>query len=348
MSILAIGVMSGTSLDGVDIALCRFSNNGVKWSYEIIDTQTFNYPIDWVDKLKNAPFLGAEPFILLHNEYGCYIGDLTNRFLKGKESPQLIASHGHTIFHQPERKLTFQIGNGASIAARTGITTVSDFRNYDVALGGQGAPLVPIGDQLLFPEFDYCLNIGGFSNISFESNGHRIASDISPANIVLNELAQQKGLTFDRDGHLGSAGKVDSNLLYQLNNLDFYLKKWPKSLGREWVDNQVIPLLINSGLTIEDQAATFYEHIASQIALTAGTTGQLLITGGGAKNLFLIEKLKRKCTCRIVLPDEKLIDFKEAMIFAFLGILSFTGQANVLSSITGSSCDHTGGIVYKV
>ncbi len=348
MNILAVGVMSGTSLDGIDIALCRFSDKGKSWSYEIIEAQTFNYSMDWVEKLKNAPFLNAEHFILLHNEYGAYTGDLINRFLHDKEQPQLIASHGHTIFHQPERKLTFQIGNGASIAAKTGITTISDFRNYDVALGGQGAPLVPIGDQLLFPEFDYCLNIGGFSNISFESNGRRIASDISPSNIVLNELAQQKGQTFDRDGQLGSAGTVDPHLLGQLNNLDFYQKKWPKSLGREWVDNQIIPLLKNSGLTIEDQAATFYEHIAFQISDTTGSTGQLLITGGGAKNLFLVEKLKQKCSCRIVLPDEKLIDFKEALIFAFLGVLSFKGQVNVLSSITGSSRDHIGGILYKV
>ena len=348
MNTLAIGVMSGTSLDGIDIALCRFSYNEKSWSFEIIEAQTFNYPTNWVDKLKNAPFLNAEQFLLLHNEYGCYTGDLINLFLQNKEKPQLIASHGHTIFHQPERKLTFQIGNGASIAAKTGITTVSDFRNYDVALGGQGAPLVPIGDKLLFPEFDYCLNIGGFSNISFESNGQRVASDISPANIVLNELAQHKGQTFDRDGLLGATGKIDPKLLDQLNNLDFYQKKWPKSLGREWVDNQIIPMLTNSELSIEDQAATFYEHIAIQISAATGSTGQLLITGGGAKNLFLIEKLKQKCACRIVFPNEKLIDFKEALIFAFLGVLSFKGQVNILSSITGSSRDHTGGISYKV
>ena len=348
MNTLAIGVMSGTSLDGIDVALCRFSNPGVKWSYEIIEAQTFNYPTIWLEKLKEAPELNAEDFILLHNEYGRYTGELVKQFLQGKEQPLIVASHGHTIFHQPERKLTFQIGNGASIAATTGIATVSDFRNYDVALGGQGAPLVPIGDRLLFPEFDYCLNIGGFANISFESDGNRIASDISPANIVLNELAHQKGLSFDLDGRIGASGTVDQFLLNQLNNLDFYQKKWPKSLGREWVDNQVIPLLNTSGLSIEDQAATVYEHIACQISSAIGQSGRLLITGGGGKNLFLIEKLRQKCTCPIVLPDEKLIDFKEALIFAFLGVLSFTGQVNILSSITGSSRNHIGGIVHQV
>ncbi|MEI6143730.1 MAG: anhydro-N-acetylmuramic acid kinase [Mariniphaga sp.] len=348
MNILAIGVMSGTSLDGIDIALCHFSNTGAKWSYEIVEAQTFNYEISWADKLKMAPALTPEAFMLLHNEYGRYTGELINGFLQGKEIPRIIASHGHTIFHQPERKLTFQIGNGASIAAKTGITTVSDFRTYDLALGGQGAPLVPVGDQLLFPEFDYCLNIGGFANISFESKGQRIASDISPANIVLNELAQQKGQPFDRDGQLGSAGSVDQLLLHQLNKLDFYQKKWPKSLGREWVDHQIMPLLSESGLSVEDQAATFYEHIACEISAATGLSGQLLVTGGGAKNLFLIEKLRQKCTCNIVLPDEKLIDFKEALIFAFLGVLSFTRQVNILSSITGSSRDHIGGIVHLV
>ena len=348
MNTLAIGVMSGTSLDGIDIALCRFSNPSMLWRYEIIEAQTFNYPTIWIEKLREAPGLNAEDFLLLHNEYGRYTGGLVRKFLQGKEQPVIIASHGHTIFHQPERLLTFQIGNGASIAATTGIPTVSDFRNYDVALGGQGAPLVPVGDQLLFPEFDYCLNIGGFANISFENKGSRIASDISPANIVLNELAQQKGFSFDRDGHLGAGGTVDVSLLHRLNNLDFYQKKWPKSLGREWVDNQIFPLLRDSDLTIEDQAATIYEHIACQISAATGLSGQLLVTGGGAKNLFLIEKLKQKCKCHIVIPDEKLIDFKEALIFAFLGVLSFTGQINILSSITGSSRNHIGGIIYQV
>ena len=348
MNLFAIGVMSGTSLDGIDIALCRFSINGFEWSYEIVEAQTINYPELWLEKLKSAPLATVEGFLLLHNEYGRYTGELVKEFLHNKIRPELIASHGHTIFHQPERKFTYQLGNGASIAALTGITTVSDFRNFDVALGGQGAPLVPVGDELLFPEFDYCLNIGGFSNISFLLDGQRIASDISPANIILNFLAQQKGHTFDEDGRLGAAGIINEHLLTKLNNLDFYRKKWPKSLGKEWVDNQVVPLLTSSGLCIEDQAATIYEHIAIQISKVTGKTGQMLITGGGGKNLFLVEKLKKMCECRIVLPDQKLTDFKEALIFAFLGVLAYQGQNNVYSSITGSTCNHIGGIIHRV
>ena len=348
MTILALGIMSGTSLDGIDLALCRFSQTKGNWNYEITDTETIAYQSEWIEKLKNAPNLYAEEFLKLHDEYGRYTGELVNDFLRGKIVPQLIASHGHTIFHQPDEKFTFQLGNGASIAATTQITTISDFRSFDVALGGQGAPLVPAGDQLLFNEFDYCLNIGGFANISFEQDGTRIAFDVCPANIVLNELAQQNGLPFDEDGRLGDSGTVNEPLLDKLNNLDFYYQKWPKSLGREWSDQQILPLLSASGLSIEDQAATFYEHIAVQISNVTGIDGRLLATGGGSKNRFLIEKLKSKTTCQIVLPDKKLIDFKEALIFAFLGVLAYNGQVNVYSSVTGSTQDHIGGTIYTI
>lgn len=348
MSTLVIGTMSGTSLDGIDIALCRFSASKNKWNYEIIDAQTISYPEIWIEKLRIAPMLSAEEFLILHNEYGCFTGELITQFLCGKEIPKLIASHGHTIFHQPEIKFSFQLGNGASIAAVTGITTVCDFRNFDVALGGQGAPLVPVGDQLLFPQFDFCLNIGGFANISYDKNGTRFAFDTCPANIILNELAQQKGYAFDQDGQMGASGKINKSLLEKLDHLDYYHQNHPKSLGREWVKNEINPLLFNSNLSVEDQAATIYEHITNQISNATGKTGKMLITGGGAKNLFLIQKLKEKLSCQIVLPDEKLIDFKEALIFAFLGFLAFKGQVNVIASVTGSQQNHIGGVIYPI
>ncbi len=348
MKTLALGIMSGTSLDGIDIALCRFSLAEDKWNYEIIEAETIAYPLFWIEKLKDAPNLKAEEFLMLNDEYGRYTGELIKKFLRGKKVPQLIASHGHTIFHQPDKKFTFQLGNGASIAATAQITTVSDFRSFNVALGGQGAPLVPMGDQLLFSEFDYCLNIGGFANISFDKNGVRIAFDVCPANIVLNELAQTKGFAFDKDGRLGASGTIDEPLFRKLNDLDFYRQKWPKSLGREWAENQIMPLLSASGLSIKDQAATFYEHIVFQISNVIGNSGRLLVTGGGSKNLFLIEKLKHKTSCQIVLPDEKLIDFKEALIFAFLGVLAFNGRINIFASFTGASQDHIGGIIYNI
>ena len=348
MNSLAVGTMSGTSLDGVDIALCRFFESGNGWSYEIVDAHTIAYPTVWMDKLRHAHQLSAEEFLILHNEYGRYTGDLINEFLRGKEHPELIASHGHTIFHQPDKQFTFQLGSGASIAASTGISTISDFRILDVALGGEGAPLVPVGDHLLFSEFGYCLNIGGFANISFQEAGRRIAFDVCPANIILNDLAMQMGYPYDKEGQIGASGTINESLLKQLNDLGYYHGKWPKSLGREWLENIIYPLLTGSGLTVADQAATIYDHIASQISRVLGNRGSVLITGGGANNLFLINKLRTKTSCRIVLPDQKLINFKEALVFAFLGVLAFKGQVNVYSSATGSSQNHIGGTIYRI
>jgi len=348
MNTLALGIMSGTSLDGIDLALCRFSRSADKWDYEIVSAETIAYSPLWIEKLTQAPQMLAEAFLKLNDEYGRYTGELINKFLRSKELPLLIASHGHTIFHQPNEKFTYQLGSGASIASTTQITTVSDFRSFDVALGGQGAPLVPTGDQLLFPDFNYCLNIGGFANISFEKDGKRIAFDVCPANIVLNELAQKKGFAYDRDGKLGASGTVFKPLLEDLNNLDFYRQKWPKSLGREWAENHITPLLSAFGLSVEDQAATFYEHIAYQISKVIANKGTLLSTGGGSKNLFLIDQIKLKTSCQIITPDEKLIDFKEALIFAFLGVLANERQINILSSVTGSTQDHIGGIIYYI
>ncbi len=348
MSYLVIGIMSGTSLDGIDIALCRFHQSNEQWSYQIIDARTIEYSTVWTEKLTQAPTLGAAEFLKLHNEYGSYIGKQINEFIYNKEKPVIIASHGHTIFHQPEKKFTFQLGNGASIAAETGITTICDFRSLDIALGGQGAPLVPVGDKLLFGEYNYCLNIGGFANISFEQHDSRIAFDICPANIVLNGLAMQLGEPFDLDGHLGASGKISRTLLNQLNSVQYYQQKYPKSLGREWVDKEILPLLKASKLSVEDQAATFYEHISQQIGTAIGDSGKLLITGGGANNLFLINQLKEKTLCDIVLPQKNVIDFKEALIFAFLGLLTFTAKNNVFASATGSVRDHCGGAIYPI
>ena len=348
MSILAIGVMSGTSLDGIDLALCRFKASDTRWKYDILAAKTVEYSSLWKSKLQQAPTLGAQDFLLLHNEYGCYIGDLINEFLRGKEKPSLIASHGHTIFHQPTKKFTFQLGQGATIAATTGISTISDFRSLDVALGGQGAPLVPMGDKHLFSEFDYCLNIGGFANISQQIGRNQLAFDICPANIVLNHLALAKNQEYDTDGAIGAAGHIDSELLSKLNNLPYYQQKYPKSLGREWVETQINPLLLNSGLSIEDQAATIYEHITDQISLNLGAKGKLLMTGGGTHNAFLIHKLKTKTACEIHIPDHNLINFKEALIFAFLGVLAFKGEINVDATITGSSTNHIGGMLTQM
>jgi len=339
--------MSGTSLDGIDLAICRFDDDG-RWSYEITDAKTIPYSEEWIDKLRNAASLPASDFLLLHNEYGRHIGSLVNQFLRNKKIPDLICSHGHTIFHQPEKMFTFQLGNGASIAASTRITTISDFRNLDVALGGQGAPLVPIGDKLLFHEYTYCINLGGFANISYDLGDKRIAFDICPVNIVLNDLASKKNQSFDKDGEIGASGKVKESLLKSLDALDYYQQKFPKSLGREWVEENITPLLLKSGLSIEDQAATYYEHISNQISKAVASFGKILFTGGGSMNRYLINKIRSKIKAEIVIPDEKLINFKEALIFAFLGVLSYKGQINCLSSVTGANSDSIVGTIFPV
>ena len=260
----------------------------------------------------------------------------------------IISSHGHTIFHQPDKAFTFQLGSGATIASTTNITTISDFRTLDVALGGQGAPLVPIGDKLLFHEYDYCLNLGGFANISFDVNNLRIAFDICPVNLVLNDLASQKNRSFDKDGEIGASGKINPSLLNSLNSLDYYSQKWPKSLGREWVEKNIYSLFTDPVLSIEDRAATFYEHVAYQLSEVLGFSGRILLTGGGAKNKFLVKKLMEKTPCQIVKPENQLIDFKEALIFAFLGVLRFNGQINCLSSVTGADIDNIGGVIHPI
>lgn len=347
-TITSLGIMSGTSLDGVDLALCQFSKNKDKWQYVILDSKTISYPAEWEQKLRTAHKLEAIDFLLLHNEYGRFIGSMVNSFLNGKLIPDLIASHGHTIFHQPDKEITFQLGSGASIAAVTQITTISDFRTLDVALGGQGAPLVPVGDKLLFCEYDYCLNLGGFANISFENNNKRIAFDICPVNLALNDLAAQKNKPFDLDGEIGASGKIDQSLLDSLDALDYYKQKWPKSLGREWVQCHIFPLLADTGISIEDKAATFYEHIAYQISKVVTTKGKIICTGGGARNKFLFRKLKEKTDSQIFVPENNLIDFKEALIFAFLGVLRLSEKVNCLSSVTGAKMDNIGGTVYSM
>ncbi len=348
MNYTSLGIMSGTSLDGVDFALSRFMEENDQWKYEILNAVTIPYTADWETKLRNAHTLNAFDFLLLHNEYGHYLGNLANNFLDKKPVPNIISSHGHTIFHQPDKGLTFQLGNGAVIAATTNITTVSDFRSFDVALGGQGAPLVPVGDKLLFRQFDYCLNLGGIANISFDADNLRLAYDICPVNQVLNHLASRKNKPFDKDGDIGALGKIDRELLDSLNNLDYYSKKYPKSLSREWIEKNINILLTGSGISVEDQLATFYEHISEQVSKAVFSNGSVIITGGGAKNKFLLKKLKEKLKCEIIIPDERLIDFKEAIIFAFLGVLRFIGHPNCLSSVTGAKMDSIAGNIYTI
>jgi anhydro-N-acetylmuramic acid kinase len=342
----AIGLMSGTSLDGLDIAACEFTLEQNKWSYKICHSHTFPYPPEWHVRLSNLPQANAFSFALTNVEYGHLLGKLTKTFIeKTGFKPDLIASHGHTVFHQPGKALTVQIGAGSAIAAETGIPVICDFRSLDVALGGQGAPLVPIGDRLLFPEYDACLNLGGFANISMEHCGHRIAYDICPVNIVLNDLASRIGKSCDMYGEMARSGAIDFDLLKQLNQLEYYSGNFPKSLGREWVETELSPFLAGGVENLANLMRTFCEHVAIQInrSITGNQTYNILVTGGGTHNTFLMERIEDLSSNFWMIPKIDLVDFKEALVFAFLGVLRSRKETNVLGSVTGSHKNHSGG-----
>ncbi|MEJ5106285.1 anhydro-N-acetylmuramic acid kinase [Chryseobacterium sp. MYb328] len=346
MKTLAIGLMSGTSLDGLDICLAEFEKKD-KWHFQILEAETLPYPADWEKKLRNSIHLQAADLLELHSDYGFYLGQKAKTFIEKHqlENIDLIASHGHTVFHQPQRKFTLQIGDGRAVKMETSVPVVYDFRSQDVLMQGNGAPLVPIGDELLFSQYDACLNLGGFSNISLKSEEKRIAFDISPVNIVLNHLAQQLNENFDENGDLAKKGEIDEALLTQLNSLDFYQRPHPKSLGIEWCNQHIFPKL--NGIPTLDALATFTEHIAQQISAVINKYNiqNILVSGGGAYNTFLIEKIKAKTEAEIIIPEKEIIEYKEALIFAFMGVLKMNNEINVLSSATGSIADHCSGII---
>ncbi len=350
----ALGLMSGTSLDGVDIAYCSFEEKNGQWHFEILQAETVGYGSDWKKRLEEAPKLDALNFMRFDAEYGSYLGDLVSQFIaKHQIQPQLVASHGHTIFHEPDAKpvgLTTQIGHGAYLFAQCGIPVVCDFRTVDVALGGQGAPLVPIGDKLLFADYDYCLNLGGIANVSFEdSNGEMIAFDTSPCNLALNHLASQKGLEYDKGGVLAKAGKLNSSLLKTLDELPFYGLSAPKSLGREWMEEVFLPKVDAVEDSVENKLHTICVHIARQISAVLPRSGNLLATGGGALNVFLMDCLREELEKREVelkIPSKLVLEYKEALVFALLGLLRLQGRMNTFSSVTGAKSDNLGGALY--
>lgn len=339
--------MSGTSLDGVDIAYCEFEYKD-QWSFKLLHSETIPYKKEWQKKLSSAGDLSSFEFCQLNVNYGEYLGKLVKEFCsKHGLSPDFVSSHGHTIFHQPAKRITVQIGAGASIAAVCLLPVVCDFRTLDVALGGQGAPLVPIGDRVLFSEYDYCLNLGGIANISYEKNGMRQAFDICACNIVLNHYANKKGLMYDKGGDLASKGQPKESLLKKLSSLNYYSLPFPKSLGREDIDREIFPLIDRFKLNEEDVLATFSVHIAEQIAKTIDRShGKLLITGGGTFNNFLVKMIESRVKLKTVIPDTNTINYKEAIIFGLLGVLRIEQQNNALRSVTGSTADSCGGAVY--
>ena len=353
-----IGLMSGSSLDGLDIAFIEFEESGGKWNYNIKASGCPAYNTEWSKRLGNAHKLSAFDYFLLHADYGKYIAEKINEFIEAHElhhQVQLISSHGHTVFHSPAQGVTAQIGDGAAIAANTGINVVSDLRAMDIALGGQGAPIVPIGEKLLFTDYSCFLNLGGIANISCSTKKGYVAFDVCAANKILNLLAQTLGKEYDESGMIASSGKVNNALLAELNELDFYKRSHPKSLDNSFGIQKIYPLVQSFGLHVEDAMRTYIEHIIVQITnsfqsiLHDTESKKLLVTGGGAFNKFLTNRLQEKLVdngIEVVIPNADLINNKEALIMALIGILRWREENNVLSSGTGALRDSINGAVW--
>jgi anhydro-N-acetylmuramic acid kinase len=353
-----IGLMSGSSLDGLDIAYVHLQERAATsqlpktWDFSLLHTTCYPYSEDWKRRLAEATTLNALDYQLLHVEYGHYLGAQILKFIEAfglHYQVQLVVSHGHTTFHWPARKMTAQLGDGAAIAAETRINVVSDLRAMDLALGGQGAPIVPIGEKLLLPGYEYFLNLGGIANVS----NIGLAFDVCPANRVLNALAELEGQPFDAYGALAAAGTVDNVLLHQLNVLPYYALPFPKSLANDFGTETVLPLVLRvmgeQGLSTASALRTYVEHIATQVVRSVeklGGTGRMLVTGGGAHNTFLVERLRARLGVEVVVPDGELADFKEALIMALIGVLRWREENNVMASVTGASRDSIGGAVW--
>jgi anhydro-N-acetylmuramic acid kinase len=344
-----IGVMSGTSLDGIDLVYINFQKE-INWSFKVGCTETIKYSKKWFDILKRLVSFPIEELQRIDDDYTEYLAGVIKDFINKNQIKNIdaICSHGHTALHQPYKRLTYQIGNLPTLADLLNQNVVCNFRVQDVKLGGQGAPLVPIGDELLFSEYDFCLNLGGFANISMNFDGERIAYDICPVNIVLNKYVNQLGLPYDDEGRIAKSGSLNFKLLDKLNNLEFYNEEQPKSLGLEWVNHNIFPIMDSFQLDLKDLLRTFIEHIAIQIASETNKKADatVLATGGGVYNTYLIERIKHHSKTAILLPSKNIIEFKEALIFGFLGVLKLRNEVNCLKSVTGASKDHSSGIMF--
>jgi len=348
-----IGLMSGTSLDGLDIAHVKFDfNNNSNDSFVLLNADTVPIPEDLLQKLMDAPNFSVAQTLMLDKEFGTFLAQSVLKFIEKnkivKNNIHAIASHGQTILHQPTNGFTLQIGCGSTLSYLTNINVINDFRTKDIVAGGQGAPLVPIGDFGLFSDLaDGFLNIGGFANVSFKKDNSIVAYDICPGNLPMNKLAHARNLEYDKNGNLAKSGEINFFLLDLLNSLDYYHLDGPKSLGTEWLEEFYYPLL-KFDKEIENNLRTVVEHTAIQISnvLNNVNLSSVLVTGGGAKNGFLLERIQHYFNGELILPEQNIIDFKEAIVFAYLGALYLDKRPNALASVTGASKNTIGGVFH--
>lgn len=344
-----IGLMSGTSLDGLDIAHCVFQNLKSGWKFSIEQSSSVKYSAKWSSRLSQAHRLPGSDLMALDADFGSYMGELIRNFIvKHKLKVDFIASHGHTVFHQPENGFTTQIGNGYSMAVTSGLPVVYDFRMLDVALGGEGAPLVPAGDRLLFHEYDVCLNMGGIANLSLDVKGKRLAYDICFCNTPLNILAAEASMKFDKNGMMAAEGTVNEKLMTSLKKLYQKYRARRPSLGREIFEKDFAMLLNRGAVSLEDRLATFTESAAIEICSAIKShrsNARVLCTGGGAFNSFLISRMLEHGgdDLTFIIPDDEVVKFKEAMVFGFLGVLRVRNEINCLKSVTNAERDSSSG-----
>lgn len=348
-------------MDGLDIAYCHITEDNGKWSYKILNAETVPYPPKWKLRLEQLVMQNAVTYIKTHAFLGHFFGAEVKAFIERHRLDgqiDFIASHGQTIFHQPENRFTSQIGDGAAIAAVTGYPVICDFRTVDVALGGQGTPITPIADKLFFPEYKCLMNLGGISNITCHANNKYIAFDISPVNLILNRLAKNAGQEYDKDGLLAAAGNVNATLLEELNGSWYYEKEYPKSMGGGWVSKVMLPVVSRHQISTQDKLRTLCEHIAVQIArsmqqiidkesVNISKADRMLVTGGGALNKFLMERISAKAPITVVVPDAETVNFKEALMIGLMGALRLRNETNCMNSVTGAERDNIGGAIYQ-
>jgi len=356
-----IGLMSGTSMDGLDIACCHISEGSGKWSFNIVQAETIPYPVKWKLRLEQLVLQNAVTYLKTHAFLGHYFGTEVKAFIERHQLDgqiDFIASHGQTVFHQPENRFTSQIGDGAAIAAITGYPVICDFRSIDVALGGQGTPITPIADKLFFPEYKYLLNMGGISNLTCHIGEKYIAFDVTPVNLILNRLAKNAGREYDEDGNMARSGSLNQHLLDELNSSWYYEKDYPKSMSGGWVSKVMVPVVSHHAIPNEDKLRTLCEHIAIQLGkafkrvmdkegVNISKVDKMLVTGGGALNKFLIERITEKVPVTVVVPDEQIVHFKEALMIGLMGVLRYRNEINCFSTVTGAERDNIGGTIYQ-